>query len=257
MAVATCCSSRSARPPGLRAADAELAGALRRAGADRGGGRAPRPQRDVRTLALTDLVWARAAPARRPARDRRARSRARSSTRRSRRRCCGRARARSATTRPPRRTGRDVTAVAAAAGAPAAARARRCCCRGRQGTLAEGPAAARARDRRARSRSSRRRRGRRAARDLAAVTYAANPHKKGLDRVLAAWAGGAPGRARSSSSPVRRTCPRPPGVRDVGRAGRRTTSARCCGARASTSPRRGARTTASPSSRRSPTAACS
>jgi Glycosyl transferases group 1 len=27
------------------------------------------------------------------------------------------------------------------------------------------------------------------ARDIAAITYAANPHKKGLDRVLAAWAG--------------------------------------------------------------------
>jgi glycosyltransferase involved in cell wall biosynthesis len=45
---------------GLRAADAELGGALERAGASVAVVTA-RPQRDVRTLALTDLVWARAA----------------------------------------------------------------------------------------------------------------------------------------------------------------------------------------------------
>ncbi len=45
---------------GLRAADAALAGALRRAGAEVALVEATR-QRDVRTLALTDLVWARAA----------------------------------------------------------------------------------------------------------------------------------------------------------------------------------------------------
>src|SRR3954452_11734241 len=45
---------------GLRAAEDELAGALRRAGADVLLVRAERP-REVRTLALTDLVWARAA----------------------------------------------------------------------------------------------------------------------------------------------------------------------------------------------------
>lgn len=47
---------------GLRAADAELVGALERAGA-RVAVAAARPQRDVRTLALTDFVWARAARA--------------------------------------------------------------------------------------------------------------------------------------------------------------------------------------------------
>jgi len=47
---------------GLRAADAELAGAMRRAGA-RVDVRVARAQRDVRTLALTDLIWARAARA--------------------------------------------------------------------------------------------------------------------------------------------------------------------------------------------------
>ena len=46
---------------GLRAAEDELAGAMLRAGADVMLTRAERP-RDVRTLALTDLVWARAAP---------------------------------------------------------------------------------------------------------------------------------------------------------------------------------------------------
>jgi glycosyltransferase involved in cell wall biosynthesis len=45
---------------GLRAADAELGAALERAGASVAVV-AARPQRDVRTLALTDLVWARAA----------------------------------------------------------------------------------------------------------------------------------------------------------------------------------------------------
>jgi Glycosyl transferases group 1 len=47
---------------GLRAADAELASSLERAGASVALA-AARPQRDVRTLALTDFVWARAARA--------------------------------------------------------------------------------------------------------------------------------------------------------------------------------------------------
>src|SRR4051794_35722125 len=47
---------------GLRAADAELRAALERAGA-RVAVAAAAPQRDVRTMALTDLVWARAARA--------------------------------------------------------------------------------------------------------------------------------------------------------------------------------------------------
>jgi glycosyltransferase involved in cell wall biosynthesis len=46
---------------GLRAAEDELAGALRRAGAEVRLARAVAPARAVRTLALTDLVWARAA----------------------------------------------------------------------------------------------------------------------------------------------------------------------------------------------------
>src|SRR3954468_10959929 len=45
---------------GLRAADAELRGALERAGAPVAVAVAA-PQGDVRTMALTDLVWARAA----------------------------------------------------------------------------------------------------------------------------------------------------------------------------------------------------
>src|SRR5919199_6977018 len=47
---------------GLRAADASLASSLERADASVAVA-AARPQRDVRTLALTDLVWARAARA--------------------------------------------------------------------------------------------------------------------------------------------------------------------------------------------------
>ena len=44
-------------------------------------------------------------------------------------------------------------------------------------------------------------------RDIAALTYAANPHKKGLDRVLDAWVARAPRRARSSSSRATRARP--------------------------------------------------
>src|SRR3954454_24166913 len=47
---------------GLRAADAELRGAFERAGA-RVAVATAAPQRDVRTMALTDLMWARAARA--------------------------------------------------------------------------------------------------------------------------------------------------------------------------------------------------
>jgi hypothetical protein len=169
---------------GLRAADDELAGALRRAGASVVLARAE-PQPDVRTLALTDLLWARAA----------------------------RAAARAALAREPARTVIYSTTTAALLwpvpgpirfDAPAAANRP-----GRHGVwqrplerlrlaqaplllpqsagaLAEAPAGAR-----------------RAivvpvpvapsgpdpaVRDIAAITYAANPAKKGLDRVLAAWA---------------------------------------------------------------------
>lgn len=48
---------------GLRAADDELAGALRRAGADVRVARAQAPRAGLRTLALIDLAWARAARA--------------------------------------------------------------------------------------------------------------------------------------------------------------------------------------------------
>ena len=66
---------------GLRAADAELAGALERAGASVAVV-AARPPREVRTLALTDLVWARAARAAAAARASPSTARAPSSTRR-------------------------------------------------------------------------------------------------------------------------------------------------------------------------------
>ena len=93
-------------------------------------------------------------------------------------------------------------------------------------------------------------------RDIAAITYGANPHKKGLDRVLAAW------RARAAAgrgARRRRACSGAPArTASATRAwSRRPSTARCCAARGRSSPPRGARTTASPSSRRSPTAACS
>jgi glycosyltransferase involved in cell wall biosynthesis len=169
---------------GLRAADAELAGSLQRAGASVAVV-AARPPREVRTLALTDLVWARAA---------------RAAARRG-----------IAEHRPHVVLYATVTAAllwprpgAIRYDAPAAANRpgrhgvwQRPLERRRlreapllvpqaPGTLAEspaphapavvvpipvepsGPPASE--------------------RDIAAITYAANPHKKGLDRVLAAWA---------------------------------------------------------------------
>ena len=66
---------------GLRAADAELAGALRARGRERRRGRRRGPPREVRTLALTDLVWARAARAAAAARASPSTARAPSSTR--------------------------------------------------------------------------------------------------------------------------------------------------------------------------------
>ena len=86
------------------------------------------------------------------------------------------------------------------------------------------------------------------------------PAKKGLDRVLAAWAARpARGRgARRSAGAARaaaRAGPRD-GVRFAGMLPRDDTG-RCCAGRGSSSAPRGGRTTGSRSSRRSPTAACS
>jgi glycosyl transferase family 1 len=198
---------------GLRAAEAELAGALRRAGATVAEAVAA-PQRDVRTLALTDLVWARAA---------------RAAARRG-----------IAEHAPGAVIYSTVTAAllwpragAIRYDAPAAANRpgrhgvwQRPVERRRlreaplllpqaQGTLDEGPAdharavvvpipvepsagAAPGLDR-----------------DLAAVTYAANPHKKGLDRVLAAWRAAArPGEELVVAGTPH--VPATPGVRNAG-----------------------------------------
>ena len=202
---------------GLRAADAELRGALERAGA-RVAVAAARGQRDVRTLALTDLVWARAA-----------RAAARAALREQR----------------PRAVLYSTTTAALLWPAPGAIRYdapsaanrpgrhgvwQRAVERRRlrqapllvpwaDGSLAETPgphapalvvpipvepsgAAARG--------------GRAASRDIAAITYAANPHKKGLDRVLAAWAAA---RRPGEELVVAGTDggPQAPGVRHAGR----------------------------------------
>src|SRR3954447_24807163 len=169
---------------GLRAADAELRGAFERAGA-RVAVAAAAPQRDVRTMALTDLVWARAAPA---------------------------AAARAIGQHRPRAILYSTTTAALLWPEPGAVRYDAPSAANRpgrhgiwqrplerrrlraapflvpwaEGSLAEtpaphapavvvpipvepsGPSAGE--------------------RDIAAITYAANPHKKGLDRVLAAWA---------------------------------------------------------------------
>ena len=112
---------------GLRTADEELRDSLRRAGATRRA-RAPRPpRRAIRTLCpdRPGVGAGRTAAQPQAARSCSARLRARSSTRARPPRCCGRARARSASTPPPRATGRGVTACgsapSSAAGWPGAA----------------------------------------------------------------------------------------------------------------------------------------
>jgi glycosyltransferase involved in cell wall biosynthesis len=196
---------------GLRAADDELVAALRRAGATVAVARAA-PQPDVRTLALTDLVWARAA----------------------------RAAARRALARdPPAAVIYSTVTAALLWPTPGAIRF-------------DGPAAANRPGRHGVwQRPLERRRFAQAplllpssdgalaevplaapravvlpvpvepsgppapARDIAAITYAANPRKKGLDRVLAAWA-----RARRPGEELLVAgvddAPAEPGVRVVG-----------------------------------------
>jgi hypothetical protein len=174
---------------GLRAADAELLGSLGRAGA-RAVMVSARSQRDVRTLALTDLLWARAAGA---------------ATRAGVRAHRPRAVLYSTTTAAlpwlaPGAIRFDAPAAANRPGRhgiwqrPLERRRLRqapLLVPWAEGSLAETPAphapavvvpipvepspdpAGAA--------------GPSAARDIAAITYAANPRKKGLDRVLAAW----------------------------------------------------------------------
>jgi glycosyltransferase involved in cell wall biosynthesis len=169
---------------GLRASDAELAGALRRAGAEVEVAVAA-PRRDVRTLALTDLVWALAArqAAVRALRETRPRAVVYGTV--------------TAAMFPPVRGAIRYDAPAAANrpgrhGLWQRPRERRVISRAPllvpqdAGALAETPlphppavvvpipvepSGAGAQER-----------------DIAAITYGANPHKKGLDRVLAAWA---------------------------------------------------------------------
>jgi hypothetical protein len=173
---------------GLRAADAELADSLRRAGASVAVASAT-PPRPVRTLALTDLSWALAA--RRVARRELAR-------------------------RTPRAIVYSSTTAALLWPAPGAIRFDAPAAGNRPGRhgLWQRPLE-RLRLRRAplllalsegalrEAPESARRDGHElvlpvpieasgigpARRDIAAITYAANPRKKGLDRVLAAWAG--------------------------------------------------------------------
>jgi len=195
---------------GLRAADAELAGALERAGASVAVV-AARPPREVRTLALTDLVWARAA-----------RAAAQRGIAEHRPRAVLYATVTAALLWP--RPGAIRYDAPAAANRPGRhglwqrplerrrLRAAPLLVPQAPGTLAEsptphapavvvaipvepsGPAALR---------------------DIAAITYAANPEKKGLDRVLAAWAAA---RREGEELVVTGTerVPRAPGVRAAG-----------------------------------------
>jgi len=169
---------------GLRAAEDELTGALRRAGADVTLVRAQRP-REVRTLALTDLLWARAA--RRAAVQALAEAEPRAivystttaallwpqpgairfdaaaaGNRPGRHGVWQRPVERRRLAEAPLLVPQD-TAALAEAGAPAT-----------EAVVVPIPVEPSAH-------------GVPGARDLAAVTYSTNPYKKGLDRVLAAW----------------------------------------------------------------------
>jgi glycosyltransferase involved in cell wall biosynthesis len=197
---------------GLRAADAELAGALERAGA-RVALVVARPPRLVRTLALTDLGWARAA---------RAAARA------------------GIAAHDPRAILYSTTTAALLWPAPGAIRY-------------DAPSAANRPGRHGVWQRPLERRRLRAApllvpwapgslhetpaphapeivvpvpvepsgrpagvRDIAAITYGANPHKKGLDRVLAAWAAARRDGEELVVAGTHRVPPAP-GVRDAGR----------------------------------------
>jgi hypothetical protein len=200
---------------GLRAADAELAGSLERAGA-RVAVVPAAPQRNVRTLALTDLIWARAAraAARRGLAEHDPRAvlyatttaallwprpgairfdAAAAGNRPGRhglwQRPLERRRLRAAPLLVPQAQG--ALDEAGVAGAPAVVVPIAVEPSGRAGTGSE--------------------------RDLAAVTYAADPHKKGLDRVLAAWSAARREGEELVVAGTDRGVPAAPGVRDAGR----------------------------------------
>ena len=170
---------------GLRAADEALAGALRRAGADVRIAAATRP-RELRTFALTDLGWARAArvAAQAALADGEPRAIVYSTSTAALlwpRPGAIRFDTLAAASRPgrhgvwqrplERRRLREAALLVpwderSLAGAPRGGRAEAVVV-----PIAVEPSPATG-----------------APRDVAAITYAANPHKKGLDRVLAAWA---------------------------------------------------------------------
>jgi glycosyltransferase involved in cell wall biosynthesis len=169
---------------GLRAADEELLASLRRAGASAEMARA-RPPRELRTLMLTDLVWARAA---------------RVATRAALEQTAARAVIYSSTTAAllwPRAGAIRFDAPAAANRPgrhglwqrPLEARRLRAApllLPLSEGGLGEIPSSARTSDALVLPvpvDPS----GPQAVRDIAALTYAANPAKKGLDRILRAW----------------------------------------------------------------------
>ena len=202
---------------GLRAADAELAGALERAGAPRRRRRRRAPARGPHARADRPRAGpgprARAAlrglaehrPAGGPLLDddrRAAVAAARGDPLRRRRR---------------RATGRAATASGSARSSAAACARRRCSSprpRARS-TRPASPAPPRVvvpiAGRAVRPRPAT------GERDIAALTYAADPHKKGLDRVLAAWAAARRDGEELVVAGADRRVPAAPGVRDAGR----------------------------------------
>ena len=143
--------------------------------------------------------------------------------------CWPRGRARSASTPRPPATARAATGSGSARSSAAACATRRCSCRGAR-------AGWRRRRARTRTRSSCRCRSSppapAAERDIAAITYGANPEKKGLDRVLAAWEA-ARHEGEELSSPASMTGGDGPrgGALRAGCSPARRATGRCCGGR--------------------------
>lgn len=196
---------------GLRAADGELAGALQRAGASVAVV-AARARRDVRTLALTDLAWALAA-----------RAAARSGIEEHRPRAVVYSTVTAALLWPrPGAIRFDAPASGNRPGRHGVWQRPVECRRLREAPLLV-PQAAGALDESPSPRAPAvvvpipvEPSGPPAAeRDIAAITYAANPEKKGLDRVLAAWAVARRGNEELVVTGTDRV-PRAPGVRAAG-----------------------------------------
>ena len=265
----TSCSSRWARPTGLRIADEQFAESLR------GPARASRSHRaqapaQVRTLMLTDLLWARAAAGRGRAASRLELPASRDLLEYHRGAALAASRVRSASTRLERATGPAATASGSARSSGGVWQQAPLLLPLSEQAMDEAPPS----PGRPLARSCSRSRSRPRARRRRCATSPRSPTGPTLEEGPRPGTGGlgrlrgTPGREDPGElviagveqseldGPPASCVPDEAGVRVVGSSPRRSTG-RSCAALASSSARRGGRTTGRPSSRRSPTAACS